>query len=177
VANLELVRGRNGRSTGTCYVTYAHHADAEKAMHEYQGHIAVGRRITLTIVSPKVLNSVSNGSKVLLTGETNVSSAQENNIPTHNSAGDEKSNVTSAQENNIPTHNSAGDEKSNVTSNLHTQEPNNIITRKPMMPRDHNISIMQQEDVEMSDFLEAFFNLEETPLPALDKDVEYDLML
>jgi RNA recognition motif-containing protein len=156
VANLELVRGRNGRSTGTCYVTYAHHADAEKAMHEYQGHIAVGRRITLTIVSPKVLNSVSNGSKVLLTGETNVSSAQENNIPTHNSA---------------------GDEKSNVTSNLHTQEPNNIITRKPMMPRDHNITIMQQEDVEMSDFLEAFFNQEETPLPALDKDVEYDLML
>jgi RNA recognition motif-containing protein len=155
VANIELVRNRHGRSTGTCYVTYTHAEDAQDVMHKYQGHIAMGRPITLTVVSPKTPETLSKQNK-LRPAAGNI--------------------MSPAEVNDNPTHTSPSNEESKVESHLHTQEQNNIITPEPLMPRDGNITTMQQQDADMSDYLGAFAPQEETTLPALDMDDDYDLI-
>jgi hypothetical protein len=124
-------------------------------MHQYQGHIAMGRPITLTVVSPKIPKSLSQRSKL----------------------GRAADNISPAKGDNNPIHNSPGDEKSKASSNIHAQDQNNLISREPLMARDHNLTTMQQEEADMTNNLGAFAPEKKTTLPALDIEDYYHLIL
>jgi RNA recognition motif-containing protein len=51
VEHIELLRDRNGKSTGKCFVTYTHESDAMDAIRDYNAQVAKGRPISITVVS------------------------------------------------------------------------------------------------------------------------------
>jgi RNA recognition motif-containing protein len=57
VEQCELINDRNGKSTGTCFVTYKHESDAIDAVRKYDGCAANGRKISVIHVASTPVKS------------------------------------------------------------------------------------------------------------------------